>query len=313
MTSRDSLGRRSRDRPISTGKRIRLTDRDQLWLEALARHGPLSSSFLLGFAAGLGVSKKRAQERLTDLFNENNTQHGGPYLIRPPQQFHTLDSRYNQLVYELSDAGWRALGAGRANRLSGGGPWLHRFMVSSITASIELAIAQRPDLTFIPQLDILNRANATLDTKINLPGYQRPIKLIPDALFGIEYQSNGGARYRFYVVEADRATEPLTSQNFNRKSAKRSFHSYEAYVGKGLYRKHLNLTAPILVLNVFSEAARAEKVRELYGRLSGGGVSYQLFQSWGAFAPPFRPPNPNSNLLLLSWNRPGYLPLNIDG
>lgn len=149
---RDQLGRRNRLQAQPTGKRVALQARDWVWLEALARHGPLSSSFLLAFAQGHGVSEKRAKERLTDLFNETNTPHGGAYLIRPPQQYATIDSRYNRLVYDLAPAGLKALaekpdGAGRVRARSG--PWLHQFMTSSITASIELAAKARCDLRFI--------------------------------------------------------------------------------------------------------------------------------------------------------------------
>ena len=281
------------------------------WLSALARHGPLASSFLLEFARRLGVSEKRARERLTDLFNEDNTPNKGAYLIRPPQQFHTLDSRYNQIVYDLSDAARRALKAKGVEPITTGGPWLHKFMVSSITASIDLVTRERENLVYIPQDEILRRAGATLSTQVSIKSKPTPVNLIPDALFGLKYKTPQGSRFRFFVVEADRATEPLTSKNFNRKSALRSLEAYHAYIAEGRYKLHLGLTSPLLVLNVFSDAARAEKVRELYGKKSPGGLSYQLFQAWEDFAPPFRPPKPNKGLLEGEWGRAGKSPIAI--
>src|SRR5690606_16215844 len=101
-------------------------------------------SFLLEFAKRTHKSEKRARERLTDLFNEENTPHGGCYLTRPPQQFRTIDSRYNQLVYDLAPAALAALNEqGSPIRPTRSGPWLHSFMVSCITASIELACLDR--------------------------------------------------------------------------------------------------------------------------------------------------------------------------
>ena len=97
----DSLGRRNRTQAQSTGKRIALQPADLTWFAKLAQHGPLPSSFLLAYTKQARQSDKRSLERLTDLFNEANTAHGGAYLTRPPQQFKTLDSRYNQLVYCL--------------------------------------------------------------------------------------------------------------------------------------------------------------------------------------------------------------------
>ena len=105
----DVIGRRSRTAATSTGKRVSLTQRDMLWMQKLAEHGPLPSSFLLAFATHSHASEKRAIERLGDLFHEDNTPYGEPYLTRPVQQFRTIDSRYNQLVYDLAPAGWRAL------------------------------------------------------------------------------------------------------------------------------------------------------------------------------------------------------------
>lgn len=137
----DALGRRGRLHPQSTSKSITLQERDLLWLQKIHEHGPLASSVLLAFAKDKGASAKRAQERLTDLFNEGNTAHGGAYLTRPPQQFATIDSRYNQLVYDLAPAGVRALKGRQLWRETNAvtaGPWLHQFMVSSITASTEL-------------------------------------------------------------------------------------------------------------------------------------------------------------------------------
>ena len=151
----------------------------------------------------------------------------------------------------------------------------------------------------------MERARATISTQVPIHSKSTPVNLIPDALFGIEYKSGQSPSYRFFVVEADRATEPLTSKNFNRKSALRSYEAYKSYIEDGYYRAHLGLTAPLLVLNVFSEKARAEKVKELYAHQSPRGLSYHLFQVWEDFAPPFRPPNPNLALLESAWERAG--------
>ena len=257
---------------------------------------------------------KRARERLTDLFNESETPHGGPYLTRPPQQFHTLDSRYNQIVYDLAPAGRKALLTlpDRPEPPSLTGPWLHRFMTSAVVASIRLAVEARSDLRFITEQAILARAKATIDATFGIPDprtrQMRKRILRPDALFGIEYLTQKGSRFRFFAVEADRSTEPLTSANFNRKSAEKQFLLYRAYIGEGIYKAHLKLTSPLLVLNVSSDLKRTTKLLDL-GLKKFGPQSYQLFQSWTDFAPPFRPPDPNGALLLSPWQRPGHSPL----
>lgn len=304
----DRLGRRKRTFPVSTGKRLTLQPTDHIWLEKLYQHGPLPSSYLLAFTRHLRKSDKRAKERLTDLFNEDSTRHDGRYLIRPPQQFHTIDSRYNQLVYDLAPAGVRALKDANVQTRNGGnssGPWVHRFMVACTTASIELACLQRTNVSFIPQHAILARAEAhlRLPTSINDTTGSRISKdLIPDALFGLEYQTSAGSRFRFFAVECDRATEPATSPNFNRKSWQRSLRQYREYVEGGVYRDHLKLTAPLAVLNVTTHEQRLQKLIAVT-EAELGAPPYQLFQAWPDFGQIWRPPAPNPNILAGEWLR----------
>lgn len=319
MSSGSLDDRRSRLRATSTGKRISPTQRDMLWLRKLAEHGPLPSSFLLAFSQGSHVCDKRARERLTDLFHEDNTPHGGPYLIRPPQQFRTLDSRYNQLAYDLAPAGWRALERGGIDTSkcpAPSGPWLHRFMTSCITASIELATLARTDLSYIPQSEILARAGADLRHPVTIAapgtGYRYTKDLIPDAVFGLRYRTHRGDRFRFFAVEADRATEPTTSSNWNRKSFERNLLQYETYVAGGAYRDHLGLTAPLLVLNVLSDERRAERMVDFTAKRYPKGNAFMLFQAWKDFGPVFRPPEPNQALMLGGWDRGGMTPFCID-
>ncbi|MFT6063410.1 MAG: hypothetical protein ACJAVR_003479 [Paracoccaceae bacterium] len=53
-------------------------------------------------------------------------------------------------------------------------------------------------------------------------GREEARDLIPGALFGLEYATDEASRFRFFVVEADRATEPSRASSYNRKSHLRS-------------------------------------------------------------------------------------------
>lgn len=318
MQDADAIGRRGRLKATSTGKRVSPTKRDMLWLQKLAEHGPLPTSFLLEFSSGGHSSDKRASERLCDLFHEDNTPDRGPYLIRPPQQFRTIDSRYNQLVYDLAPSCWRALkrvGMDVSPYSAPSGPWLHRFMTACITASIELACLARQDISYIPQSQILTRAVATLRCPVTFadPVTKRSMTkdLIPDAFFGLQYHMPDGDRFRFFAIEADRATEPTTSANWNRKSFLRNLLQYDAYVAGGAYRQHLKLTAPLLVLNVLSDQRRMERMIECVAKSYPSGNSFMLFQAWEDFGPAFRPPHPQSSLLMGDWGRGGLAPFSI--
>lgn len=309
--SHDALKRRNRIRPISTGKRVTPQERDLLWFQALHRHGPLSSTYLHAFSQHLRRNEKRARDRLTDLFNEDRTPHGGAYLTRPIQQFRTFDARYQDLVYELGTPAELALkeqGLWSDHAPAPSGPWTHRYMVSTITASIEIATLSDPTLTYIPQEAILARSGTTLRHPVPfenaVTGKEEVRDLIPDALFGLEYATPQGKAYRFSVVEADRATEPSRTSTFNRKSHLRNILQYRNYVGRGLYKDHLGLTAGMLVLNVTTTAATMEKMMDLCSEVSKGrGNSYMLFRTAEAFGGYFKPPKVLHDLLTAPWER----------
>ena len=190
-----ALGRRSSHERQSSGKRVRLSGRDLLWLEKLHQHGPLPTSYLLAYTEALRANAKRQKECLGDLFYEENTEHGGAYLDRPLQKFATLKAGYNQLVHQVAPAGLKALkDAGLAHETSGHhGPWVHRHMVACTTASIELATLKRPGISFIPQHQILERAEATLSwlVRVKYATYGQLVRkdLKPDALFGLIYNT----------------------------------------------------------------------------------------------------------------------------
>ena len=314
----DALNRRRRDRPQSTGKRITPQPRDLLWMQKLHEHGPLSSSFLHAFSEHLAGNEKRSRDRLTDLFNEDNTTHGGAYLTRPWQQFQTLDARYQDLVYDLGRPAEQVLKAQNLWHETGGpsGPWTHQFMVAAITASIELATLADPNLSYIPQHAILSRAKTTLRCKVPfanpVTGDEEISDLIPDAVFGLEYRQGGKTSFRFFAVEADRATEPTRATKFNRKSHLRNFLQYREFVGGGLYRDHLKLTSGLLVLNVTTGEATMANMLKLASELSPSGNSYQLFQCHPAFGRQFKPPKPLSTLLAGPWLRAGRDAFRID-
>jgi hypothetical protein len=182
-------------------------------------------------------------------------------------------------------------------------------MTACITASIELACIARGTITYIPQSRILARADATLRHPVTItdPATKRQMTkdLIPDALFGLQYHTPKGDRFRFFAVEADRATEPTTSANWNRKSLQRNLLQYDAYVAGVLYRQHLKLTAPLLVLNVLSDQRRMERMVDYVAKSYPMGNSFMLFQAWEDFGGAFRPPRPQSSLLTGDWGRGG--------
>ncbi len=309
----DSIGRRKRERRQSTEKRVTPQERDLLWFKKIHQHGPLSSAYLHAFSKHIRRNEKRSRDRLTDLYNEDQTPHCGPYLARPFQQFQTYDARYQDLVYDLAPAAEKALKEnGMLSEYAPGhsGPWVHSYMISCITASIELATLADPTLEYIPQEQILERADTTLRYPVpfenSVTGKTETKDLIPDAIFGLEYKQEKGSKYRFFIVEADRGTEPSRSSRFNRKSHLRNFLQYREYVGRGLYKDHVKLTAGMMVLNITTTTGTMDSMINLVSEMSKRGNSYLLFQTCENFGRYFKPPKPIWELLNGEWHRANY-------
>lgn len=312
----DSIGRRHREVPQPTGKRITPTDRDVFWLEKLHRHGPLSTPYLLAYSKLVRRSDTRAKDRLTDLFNEDATPHGGSYLARPWQQFETLDARYQDLVYDVTDAGGQCLEAHDRSREftpHPSGSWKHRFMVSTITASIELATIATDNVRYIFADEILERVGRPLSFPVTIrAGNETTTKqLIPDGLFGIEYtDGDGHSTYRFFLIEADRSTEPGEASSLDRKSYLRTILQYREFVGCGLYKEALGLKAGLLALHVTTSDRRLKNLLDLTEKHSpSGGNNYMLYRAVPEFGRYFTTPRILTDLFTGEWqraNRPAF-------
>ena len=256
---------------------------------------------------------------VTDLFNEDRSPHGGPYLIRPIQQFDTFDARYNLAVYDLDRAAEAALkerGLWHSFPRTHTGAWKHNYMVAAITASIELATLHSPNINYIPQHAVLERAKTDLrfPVSIQIPRTRkkREVELIPDALFGLEYICNGTKTYRFFAVEADRGTEPTRASRFNRKSHLRSFLQYREYVGQKLYKEHLGLKSGLMVLNITKDQVTHNRMMGMADELFEKGNSYMLFACVDEFTGYFKLIAPILGLLSSHWSRAGLSDFRID-
>jgi Replication-relaxation len=234
----DALNRRSRfSGRQPTGKRIILGERDFAILAALERHGPLPSTYLYEFAKHLARNYKGHQQRLTDLYNEDNTPHRGFYLHRPEQQYASINARYQPMSYEITERGRQALrdkAIPRQMWQPPNGPYLHRFMTSCITASIELA-TRESGLRYLSQADIFGHPKCPaclVATDNPLALHYAAGAVIPDALFGIDY----GGKFRFFALEADRKTETIVSEKSRSKSFIKKLESYIQVLEQQSYR-----------------------------------------------------------------------------
>ena len=286
--SHDTLGRRPRDKRVSTGQRVTPQPRDLLWFEKIAQHGPLSSSHLHEFSKHLNPSPQKARYRARDLYHESNTVHGGAYLSRPTQQFGTMDARYQELVYDLTPSSEKALAELGIKPLSHAGWFVHQFMTAHITASIDLAS------NFIPQHEITNQP-------LSVPIGDK--KLTPDAMFGIRY----GDSRRIFLLEADRATEVTRSKNKRGKTKLENFKQYRKLIGQGLYKEHYGIKSGLMLLYVTVSETHMNNLINLIMELSNGkGNNYILFKTIPHFTRYFKPPKPQPELFTGPWKRAGH-------
>ena len=315
----------------STGKGMELTERDIEIFRLLTRYRYLRSTLLYALAGG--KSRKRFIERLGDLYHE------GGYLNRPPQQWQAVNARYMPAVYELGNAGERVLkqrspasesASSRVGtrRLGVVRQYRHELMICDIISSIEIGVRANPGLHFVSWQEILENPKMPERTRNSASPLAVPVSisytcprtkstdrcdkpLIPDALFGIEYATNGQKRYRFFALEADRNTEPVFRGNLQQTSYLRKILQYREIAARGVYRTHWGLPN-LLVLNVTTNEQHMKNTMQLVQELTDGkGSPYLLFKTMPALTSVERAPLPTPDMLTVAWQRVRQTPFFI--
>ena len=294
-------------RRTRTGKRIELTARDIEMFKLLGRYRYLRSTYIHAFVGG--ASETRFKERLGDLFHEG-------YLDRPPQQWEFANARHTPVVHESGRAAVRALRAcgmalEGANTLLADSPhrqFLHSLMICEALASLDLGVRTNPSLRLIGWPEILARAPQT--TRSSPTPFRIPVPsggyLVPDGLFGIEYGSGGAKSYRFFALEADRGTMPVTRSGAGQTSYLAKLASYQKIIGGGIFKSHLGLPN-LLVLTLTTSAPRMLEIVRRFEEHCGERAAF-LFKSIDAAELKL----PALQLWSEPWARAGLPTLRID-
>ncbi len=299
---------RSRLTPTSSGARVRLTERDLAWFAAIHRHGALPASYLHAFTAHMHRDRSCTKRRLTNLFHESDTTHGGPYLSRPPQQTRTIDARYQEAVYDLTPASQMALGerdltTGKAAPTSTV-HWWHDLYTNCISASFELECLKSDRYSFMAHGALAERLGH--DFRFQVAGRQ----LIPDRVFAL--RNNQTRKARICFLEMDCATEPIRSTQSGRKTIARTIQQYRKLIGSGAYRRELKTQMSALALTVATSRMRMEQmIKEVAAQASCGANSYMLFRTLEISGFSLKPLNPIPKRTLGSWYLAGLAPVFI--
>ena len=264
----------------------RLTNREVRWLKHIERHGPQSSHYLYELTKDTHRCKDTALRQMQKL-------RAGGYLNLPRQQRATEHANFNAFIYNLTPKAHEYLFDIDATEptIRPHGHWVHGYMTSSITSSIDIA-AGRDNVQYIPAHEILTIKDAPL--AIPIDGQ----KLIPDQLFALNY----GGSFRVFALEADRGTEPKTFVA-KRKSYEKSIDLYSKLIERQIYKTHYGLNAPLLVLWVFSSRSNEERFLELLGGQSEQIRRHFLTQSIEGVHQSFVPPKLVLNLYSENWHR----------
>jgi hypothetical protein len=301
-----AMARRPRMHRICTGKHPALTGRDLEIFRVLLRYRYLRSTYLHAFCGG--ASEKRFVERLGDLF------HAG-FIDRPPQQWQFADARCRPTVHEIGQAAKRVLqqqapGDSRPRSFLAPAPhrqYAHALTICQCLASIELAAAIRPELRFVPWPEVLARApepTRTLPMPFRMgAGFPGAGSVVPDAFFGLEYRRGDKKEYRFFALEVDRGTMPVSRCNDNLTSYAAKLRSYRIIIEHGVPRSQLGIPN----LFVLTVTTRPNHLASLIASEAACGMARFLFTA----VEETELLRPAPDLLLRPWQRGALEPLTI--
>jgi hypothetical protein len=283
----------------------------------LARYRYLPADYIHALAGG---SLDYLVNRLNLLAREPNR-----YVARPPQQRANADANYRRLVYELADRGWqvmheRGLIYQRARPPASFG---HELMACELMASFELG-AREAGVPLITWRGILQSPSLPEQTRqLQKPSYVPVTTTIDGKLvathvaadgepFGIERTVAGRPVYFFCPgIEADCATEPVDTSDFQRSSLYKKFVLYRAVEAQGIYRTHFGFPS-FYVPFVTTSAVRMASMMALLERITGrAGSKMFLFKTFPAFTSFERPRAPSGHMLTEAWQRVGHPPFNF--
>jgi hypothetical protein len=288
--------RRSRMHRTRTGKSLALTSRDIAIFRVLSEYRYLRSTYLHAFAGG--ASETRFKERLGDLYHEG-------YVDRPAKQWEFARARYQPAIHEIDERAKRVLLEATTEHeaprtyLSSAAhrQFEHALLICECLASIELAVRACPNLRFIAWAEILARMPE--ETRMSPLPFRIPIRngtVIPDGLFGLEYRASSTRSYRFFALEVDRGTMPISRADSSQTSYLAKLAGYHDIIDRRLHKQHWGISS-LFVLTVTTSPERLARMLSGCAELSSSPLF--LFKAPG--------PNalivPRSGLLLEPWER----------
>jgi len=179
-------------------------------------------------------------------------------------------------------------------------------MRCEVLASIELGMRRRSDLRMIAWPEILAKApegTRRADRPYQLSAGDGLASVVPDAIFGIEYPRDARKAYRFFALEADRATMPIGRSNGHQTSYMTKLAAYRSILALQVHKTQLSLPN-LLVLTITTSEPRKSEIMHRVGEQAGDNASFLLKAVGCTVVPAFQ-------LLDEPWERVGFPSLHI--
>ncbi len=276
--------KRKHSRPIT------LTDRDAIILKALHKYRFLTTDHLQTLTQT--ESRWGMNARLRLLYDHK-------YVDRPKAQaaiFSYADKR--PTVYAPGNKGAALLSERFGINMPPSVYWTeknrrvrerhieHTLSISDFMIEIEAMCGAAPSLTLIDQAEILARSPSETRrakypfrwrTQITTKGQRHDIMIVPDYVFGIRSDEQPAERNeRYFFVEIDRGTMPVTRRDMSQTSYLRKILSYADTFERELALRRFNMTG-FRVLTITTSQERVKNIQNAIARLERKSFSAGTF------------------------------------
>jgi len=194
----------------------------------------------------------------------------------------------------------------------------HSLMICEVLATLELAVRRDGASRFIAWPEILAKAPLATRTSAHpfrlaagAPGQSAADRgrfLVPDGLFGLEYCHGDARSYRFFALETDRGTMPLSRTTEMQSSCVNKLLNYRNAIASGAHRLHWGVPN-LLVLTVTTSEQRRTSIMAALDRLPVRSA-FLLFATWTQRDSSSRF-SADTTLPLQSWCRMGQSAMSI--
>jgi hypothetical protein len=308
--------RRSRFIATPKGAPYRVTAHDLDVLQLLQTYRYLPSNYI---AALLAEKSRWYKYQLAKL------RHEAGLIECPNASWAAANARYRPAVYALTAKGMDLLKERGlyAPRRKTGREFNHELMVCLIQASFELSTREH-GLEVIRAQDILDHPNCPAFTRLQKDPWSIPVAFTFNGhkleeqvetdgdFFGLARSTNTGrTALLFPGFEADRRTEPLEPEDYERSSIKKKFIKIREVSKQHLYRSRYGLPNAIVPVITINEAHKRSLMRVLENITEGHGSKLFIFKSMPNFASFENFPPPTGHMVTKPWDRVGHPPYSI--